>query len=84
MKICNNCKKEHNGTGNKYCSITCQQEYQNKQKVELWLNGEHNGIRGKTATSRWIKKYLIDIRGENVKNVNGQKEMNIQEIYQLN
>lgn len=30
----------------------------------MWLNGEHNGIVGKTSTARWIKWYLIQKHGE--------------------
>lgn len=34
------------------------------EKVNLWLKGSHSGMRGKTATSKWIKWYLIKKNGE--------------------
>jgi hypothetical protein len=33
------------------------------EKVKLWLEGKHNGMRGKTQTSNWIKWFLIKERG---------------------
>lgn len=31
-----------------------------EEKIALWLNGEHNGKRGKTATAYWIRDYLME------------------------
>lgn len=63
-KICINCKEQISSNGKKFCSISCQQEYQRMKKVNLWLAGKNNGMRGKTSTARWIKWYLIRQHGE--------------------
>lgn len=47
-----------------------------KEKIKSWLNGENNGMRGKTSTAYWIKKYLIEIRGEKCEKCNWS-EVNI-------
>lgn len=64
MKICINCGSEYFGKGNKYCTYKCQQDFQYKERVKIWLNGGHNGVKGKNSTCRWIKKYLINTNGE--------------------
>lgn len=63
MKHCINCGKNRSKRSKKYCSNTCQDLYQHKQKVESWLNGNHNGMRGQTSTATFIKRYLIETRG---------------------
>jgi hypothetical protein len=63
MCNCKNCDLEIK-EGLKYCSYQCQQDYQRMEKVNLWLEGENDGMRGKTATAKWIKWYLIKINGE--------------------
>lgn len=71
FKTCINCGTTKRSNGKKYCSPQCQHDYQIKEKVKNWLDGKHSGIRGKTQTAPWIKKYLIKIRGhmcENCKN----------------
>ena len=45
-----------NKTG-KYCSNTCQQEFQKKQRINEWLLG------GKKPGKVALKEYLIDIYG---------------------
>jgi len=64
MKKCLSCKGEINKNSKKYCSYQCQNDYQRMEKVNLWLEGRHNGMRGKTATAQWIKWYLIKENGE--------------------
>ena len=64
MKKCINCDCELTKDATKYCSSKCQQEIQRMEKVNMWLNGENNGCRGKTATANWIKWYLIKLYGE--------------------
>jgi hypothetical protein len=61
---CINCGEQIPKYAEKYCSYKCQQEYQTNEKIRLWLNGESNGMRGKTATARYIKQYLIKKHGE--------------------
>lgn len=64
MKKCLSCKNELKLESQKYCSYQCQQDYQRMEKVNLWLEGKHNGMRGKTSTAIWIKWYLINQHGE--------------------
>ena len=63
MCKCENCDLEIK-TGLKYCSIQCQQDKQRMEKVNLWLEGKNDGMKGKTSTAKWIKWYLIKINGE--------------------
>ena len=60
---CLNCNSDLNH-GRKYCGFKCQNSHQTKSKVKLWLEGKHDGMRGKTSTAHWIKQYLINNRGE--------------------
>lgn len=64
MKKCKNCRDEIKGSDVLYCSPQCVQNYKYKERVKLWLEGKHNGMRGKTATANWIKRYLVEQRGE--------------------
>jgi len=64
-KFCINCNKELVGRKkwqNKYyCSLDCQHEYQNKEKIQKWLSGEWDGTIGKTkwkTLSEIIKDYV--------------------------
>ena len=62
MKIynCLNCGKEcthHRNKTNKYCGNTCQQDYQHKQRVEQWLNGELEPTT--TNSSKFVKRYIL-------------------------
>ena len=47
-----------------FCSQTCVAKVKRDFKIQEWLKGNHNGMRGKTATVNWIKWYLIKERGE--------------------
>ena len=29
-------------------------------KIQLWLNGKHDALRGKTATAHWLRDYLLE------------------------
>jgi endogenous inhibitor of DNA gyrase (YacG/DUF329 family) len=63
-KTCTECgltKRSNSRKG--FCSTTCYAAHQRKIKIEKWLIGEHNGMRGKTATAPWIKQYVIETRG---------------------
>ena len=44
---------------NKYCSNTCQLEYQYKAYINNWKNGLENGMRGDYQISMHIKTYLF-------------------------
>ena len=70
MENCLNCNEKLINTPSKktririYCDSKCQNEHKRNIKIQAWLNGENAGRRGKTGTARWIKHYLIKIRGE--------------------
>lgn len=64
MKKCIECGKELTNEQTKYCSNKCQANFVRHEKIKLWLEGKHNGMRGKTATARWIKFYFIEKYGE--------------------
>jgi hypothetical protein len=44
----------------KYCNTKCQNDYQYKKFIEDWKLGKHNGMRGKTATSHHIRRFLFE------------------------
>jgi len=33
---------------------------QRKEKIKLWKEGKLSGLRGKTATARWLKDYILE------------------------
>ena len=62
MKYCKNCGKEltkeqHN---NIYCSNECQLDYQYKEYIKRWKNGEETGLKGQYELSNYIKHYLLE------------------------
>ena len=60
MKNCLNCGKELKKSQTKYCCTKCQTDYQHKQWVQRWKNGEETGIRGQYGISAHLKRYLFD------------------------
>lgn len=66
MDICIECKKPRGKYTSKYCSNRCQVNYQYKQYIFAWHNGEKNGNRGINAKniSRHLLRFLIDKYGE--------------------
>lgn len=55
---CINCNKEIKNR-NKYCSIKCQKEYEYKEYILKWKNGEIDGMRGDYQISMYLKTYLF-------------------------
>ena len=48
----------------KYCSQTCQKEYEESVKIKNWLAGNEVGYKGKRAqTKNFVRKYLFSTRG---------------------
>jgi 5-methylcytosine-specific restriction endonuclease McrA len=45
---------------NKYCSVTCQQEFQYKVYITEWKQGLKTGISGKDQTSKYVKRYIFE------------------------
>lgn len=60
MKNCLNCGKELTSRQTKYCSNTCQKEYEHKQWIERWKAGKESGMSGKYGISAHLKRYLFD------------------------
>lgn len=61
---CLNCNQEHATVEwrvGKYCSIKCQQEYLNKERIRKWLE---EGKDWKGGSPQWAKTYLQKIRGK--------------------
>lgn len=57
---CLNCGKELESRNKKYCDIHCQQEYQYKEWVIRWKNGEESGLKGEYGISNYLRHYLLE------------------------
>ena len=57
---CLNCNKTLVNRQRKFCSSSCQAEYKYKQYIQLWKNGEVNGVTGQFGISQHIKHYLLE------------------------
>jgi hypothetical protein len=52
------CEKETSRAGYKYCSNSCQFEYQYRVYIKRWKEGKENGLQGLGIVSGHIKRYL--------------------------
>jgi 5-methylcytosine-specific restriction endonuclease McrA len=43
----------------KYCSLSCQMEYQYREFIRRWLAGEVSGKRGEGRASKYIRRWLF-------------------------
>lgn len=61
LKVCLNCNKEIPNR-NKYCSIKCQHEYEQKEWEKKWFAGEASGNINPvwTEVSKRVKAYLFN------------------------
>lgn len=59
QQFCVNCGMEVKYP-NKYCSIECQVEFRFDAYINRWKNGEVDGMYGKYAVSKYIRKYLMN------------------------
>ena len=57
-KTCLNCNNKIN-IKQKYCCKKCQNDYQHKQYISKWKNGEIDGMVGNIQISNHIRKYLF-------------------------
>lgn len=57
-KRCPICSREPSRTKYKYCSNTCQMEYQYQSYIKKWKAGKVNGLQGLGIVSAHIKRYL--------------------------
>lgn len=55
---CPVCGKEASRHNHKYCSISCQMEYQYQMYINRWKSGEVDGLQSIGTVSPYIKKYL--------------------------
>lgn len=60
IHYCKNCGKELNERHKTYCNNNCQLEFQYKDYIRRWKNGEESGIIGQYQLSNHIKHYLYD------------------------
>ena len=51
-----------------HCSQTCVAKPKRDKKIKDWLDGKHEGMRGKTSTAKWIRDYMIENYGERCMN----------------
>ena len=56
--LCLNCG-EHISNKKKFCNNHCQKEYQYKNYILKWKNGQNDGLRGEYQISMHIKTYLF-------------------------
>ena len=60
-KYCLNCGKELPNTAKKYCSISCQHDYEYKQWIEGWKQGTNNAIKGNWGQlSNHLRRYIFE------------------------
>lgn len=57
---CKNCEKECSRPEKKYCNNNCQNQYQNKLRIEKWLSGEGKGYTTNGQTKRFVRRFLIE------------------------
>lgn len=64
MKHCLYCNKElsQNQRNNTYCSVECSIKAKKDKKINDWLNGKFDGLRGKNSLSTTIREYLLETR----------------------
>ena len=61
---CLTCSKETARAGYKYCSNTCQLQYQRDSYIKKWKSGEISGLQSLGTVSVNIKKYLRNKFGD--------------------
>lgn len=55
---CANCGNDLPQTKRIYCSRSCQNDFQYKEYIKKWKNGEESGMSGEFSISAHIKRYL--------------------------
>lgn len=58
ISICANCQKILIKRQKKFCSYDCQREYEYKEYIIRWKNGEEKGTKGEFLVSSYIRRYL--------------------------
>lgn len=61
---CLNCGKElinqSSASTHKFCNSKCLSEFKYKEYIKKWKNGEEDGMKGASATSLHIRRYLFE------------------------
>jgi hypothetical protein len=59
---CINCSKEIKcyTSDRKFCSVKCQNDKQYQEYIKLWKENSVDGMRGKTQTSKHIRRFLFE------------------------
>ncbi len=61
---CINCGASLTSGQKKFCSNKCGADYSHKQYIKKWLSGQVDGVQSEVWTSRHIRRYIIQTRGE--------------------
>ena len=57
---CKNCGKKLEKTQKIFCSCECQRDYEYKEFIKRWKNGEEQGVKGNASISNYIKRYMLE------------------------
>ena len=55
---CLSCGAEPDGFGYKYCSNSCQQEFQYRSFIRRWSEGKEHGLNAMGIVGAYVKRYL--------------------------
>lgn len=61
--LCLMCGEEPKRSGYRYCSNTCQMEFQHRTYLEMWKRGEESGLIAIGVVSLHVKRYLREKYG---------------------
>lgn len=59
-RYCNNCNSILNDSQTKFCSITCQWDYQYKENIEKWKQGILLGYNLAEGMCSWLRKFIFE------------------------
>jgi len=59
-KYCLSCNEELTERHSIYCDNKCHGDYNYKEYIKRWKNGEESGLRGTYQTSSYLKRYFVD------------------------
>ena len=59
MKECKNCGNKIPNR-NVYCNNQCQNDYENKQRLNEWMDGKNFTRQGGTSIPQWMRRHLLE------------------------
>ena len=59
MSYCLHCGKKLERKSKKFCSQSCQNEYNYESKIRDWKNGDFDGLKGNSQLSKYIRTYML-------------------------